>query len=77
MTNPQPKATAQAEAAELSSAELEQISGGLTSILKNPFIYCGQGIPRNLLSSSPLSQVINPVINQGIGNLSQTVSLIR
>jgi len=77
MTNPQAKVTAQAKAAELSSAELEQISGGLTSILKNPFIYCGQGIPRNLLPSSPLSQVINPVINQGIGNLSQTVSVIR
>jgi hypothetical protein len=77
MTNTQAKVTAQAKAAELPSAELEQISGGLTSILKHPFIYCGQGIPRNLLPSSPLSQVINPVINQGIGNLSQPVSVIR
>lgn len=77
MSKQQDKAMAQADAAELSSAELEQISGGLSSILKNPFIYCGQGIPRNLLPSSPLSQVINPVINTGIGSLSKTVSVVR
>ena len=65
MTSHQQVSTAQSDISELTSHELQQMSGGILSdILKNPGIICVQGIPTKYLKNLGLQQAINPVINQ-------------
>jgi bacteriocin-like protein len=70
MSSRQPQPSAQGDCAEISSDELQQISGGLVLLLKNPALYCVQGIPRELLRNLSLEQAINPVTNQGAAGLA-------
>lgn len=61
MTSHQQISTVQSDVRELTSHELQQMSGG---ILKNPGIVCVQGIPAKFLKNLVLQEVTNPVINQ-------------